>query len=348
MVNKGFCERPKAYYSASMSRVNKASLRDELEKLKSEFASLSSAKKVPSESAVLIKALFALMEVMVAVFLEKQTKKNNRNSSLPSSQTEKAESSTRPGRHSNGRKENGERFSNSRTRESTKVSKVSYCETCGEDLKDIPCECHERRTKIDIIFEKVVTHVDAEIKTCPNCEATTKGRFPSDMAGPLQYGVGIKAYILNLLVAQMVALGRIQKLVHTLLERTLSPASILRYVIELYNALESWEEASVQQLLRVSAMNVDETSLRVDKKNHWIHVYSSGDVTVKFLHRKRGKEAIDDINIIPRYGGRIIHDCWASYFSYDNCENGLCGSHLLRELTFVIESNGYIALSSIL
>ena len=47
------------------------------------------------------------------------------------------------------------------------------------------------------------------------------------------------------------------------------------------------------------------------------------------------------VRIIPRYGGRIIHDCWASYFSYDNCENGLYGSHLLRELTFVIESNGY-------
>jgi len=27
--------------------------------------------------------------------------------------------------------------------------------------------------------------------------------------------------------------------------------------------------------------------------------------------------------------------------SYDNCEHGLCGSHLLRELVFVIDSNGY-------
>ena len=55
-------------------------------------------------------------------------------------------------------------------------------------------------------------------------------------------------------------------------------------------------------------INVDETFLRVDKKNHWIHVYSSGDLTLKFLHPKRGIEAIEDINIIPRYGGVIIHD----------------------------------------
>jgi hypothetical protein len=28
-------------------------------------------------------------------------------------------------------------------------------------------------------------------------------------------------------------------------------------------------------------------------------------------------------------------------FSYDNCSHGLCGSHLLRELTFVAETHGY-------
>jgi hypothetical protein len=70
-------------------------------------------------------------------------------------------------------------------------------------------------------------------------------------------------------------------------------------------------------------------------------VYSAGEITLKFLHRKRGKAAIVAIDIIPRYGGTIIHDCWASYLSYLHCGHGLCGSHLLRELTFIFESNGY-------
>lgn len=43
----------------------------------------------------------------------------------------------------------------------------------------------------------------------------------------------------------------------------------------------------------------------------------------------------------PKYGGTIIHDCWRSYMGYDNCDHGLCGSHLLRELTFVHDSNKY-------
>ena len=63
--------------------------------------------------------------------------------------------------------------------------------------------------------------------------------------------------------------------------------------------------------------------------------------TRKFVHKRRGLEAMVAIGIIPRYGGVIIHDCWASYLSYEHCGHGLCGAHLLRELTFIVESNGY-------
>jgi transposase len=47
------------------------------------------------------------------------------------------------------------------------------------------------------------------------------------------------------------------------------------------------------------------------------------------------------IGLIPRYGGAIIHDCWASYLAYEHCRHGLCGAHLLRELTFIVEADGY-------
>lgn len=109
----------------------------------------------------------------------------------------------------------------------------------------------------------------------------------------------------------------------------------------LHLTLEEWESMAIERLLKSPAMNVDETSLRVDKKNDWIHVYSAEDITLKFLHHKRGLDAIEEINIIPRYSGAIIHDCWASYLTYNHCDHGLCGSHIVRERTCIIESNGY-------
>ncbi|MDP1951088.1 MAG: hypothetical protein Q8K59_08365 [Nitrosomonas sp.] len=87
---------------------------------------------------------------------------------------------------------------------------------------------HERRTRIDIVFEKVIDHVDAEIKCCPACDATVKGVFPPDLHGPLQYGNGLKAIVINLLTGQFVALNRVQKLVKSMIGVVIAEASLLK------------------------------------------------------------------------------------------------------------------------
>ena len=102
-----------------------------------------------------------------------------------------------------------------------------------------PAQGHERRTRIDIVFEKVLSHVDAEIKHCPRCRKQTKGTLPfPDLSGPVQYGPGIKAYILNLVVAQMLSLKRVQQSIKALIDLAISEASILKYVMQLHQALE--------------------------------------------------------------------------------------------------------------
>lgn len=325
-----------------MASLDKTSVRSEVSRLKTDFEKLCAEGKMTIESKALMASMFMIIELILSIFLEKTTQKDHKNSSKPSSQTEKDESSLgHQGSNGKGKNENDNLAKNTRLNEQVTLSKVSLCDVCAEDLADVPCTHLERRTKIDIIFEKVVEHVDAEVKQCPTCKATVKGQFPADMQGPLQYGNGLKAFMINLLVCQMVSLNRVQKLVRSMIGVVIAEATLLKFVFRLYQALEAWELQATEQILKAPTIHVDETSFRVDKKNHWIHVYSSGDITLKFLHRRRGKEAIESINIIPRYDGKIIHDCWASYLSYLHCGHGLCGSHLLRELTFIVDANGY-------
>ena len=278
-----------------MATVNRHALREEFDRLKAEFGQLSAAGKMPAETRALFNALLMLFEVLMAIFMEKTTRKGSRNSSLPPSQTGKDDSAaTWPGGKSKGTKQNDARPRHTRTVTTTEVVTVDACTGCGADLGDTPSQSRQRRTRIDILFEKVVHHVDAQVKDCPRCHQRTTGQFPADMPGPLQYGNGLKAYTMNLLIAQMVSLDRVQKSVKTLIDVTVSPATILKFVIRLHTALERWETAAIDELLRMPVLNADETSLRVDRKNRWIHVYSGGDITVKRLHRKRGCEAIDD------------------------------------------------------
>lgn len=325
-----------------MANINKTSVREELDRLRSHFNELSSEGSLTRESKMLMQSMLTLLELICAIFLEKNTPKTNKNSSKPSSQTDKDESAlSQKGSNGRGKKESSESAANTRVVEFATVSEVAACPVCGEDLTHAHCQGHERRTRIDIVFEKVVEHVDAQIKVCPGCDTQVKGDFPPDMPGPLQYGNGLKAYCINLIVCQMVALNRVQKSVKAMIGVAISEATLLKFVLRLHDSLADWERVVTGQLLGSPAINVDETSLRVERKNHWIHVYSAGDITLKHLHRKRGKEAIEAINIIPRYGGTIIHDCWSSYLSYNHCTHGLCGSHLLRELTFIVDAHDY-------
>lgn len=329
-------------YDMGMAMINHQSVREEIQRVNAEFDKLTADKKINNESRILFKSMLMLINLLIAIFLEKKTKKNNKNSSKPSSQTEKDESSNiEKGSKGKGKLESDATANNTRTVETITLTKVERCDVCGQDLRKTTCEHTERRTKIDIVFEKVVEHIDVEVKICPTCDTTVKGKFPTDMQGSLNYGNGLKAYIVNLLVCQMISLNRVQKLIKSMIGEVIAEATLLKFVFRLYQALEQWEIKSTEQLLKSPAMNVDETSLRVEKKNHWIHVYSGGDITLKFLHRKRGTEAIEEIDIIPRYKGTIIHDCWSSYLTYDHCGHGLCGSHLVRELTCAIEANGY-------
>lgn len=92
------------------------------------------------------------------------------------------------------------------------------------------------------------------------------------MPGKLQYGDGIKAFAIHLIISQMVALNRVQKQIAAMIDTIISEASLLKYVLRLYQALEDWEATAIKKLLQAPSIHVDETSFKVERKNHWIHV----------------------------------------------------------------------------
>ena len=327
-----------------MAAVNVKLLREEFDAAKGRIETLREAGKVSTEADALFGILLTLMNVLIAVLLEKTTPKTSANSSIPPSQTD-AEDKTAKGAGTGRRRRrtgsdpvDADGFTTVVIEE---TSTVSDCEGCGADLEDVaPCGS-ERRTLYDIEFRLVERTVEAEIKLCPACAEQTRGRFPDTMPGPVQYGHGIQALVINLLVAHMLSLNRTVALVQAMTGRRLSEATCLEWIRRLDRALQPWKEKAIERLLAAPALHADETGLRVDRKNHWIHILSDGEVTWKSLHRKRGTEAIDDIGIIPRYTGVLIHDCWSSYFTYTNCQHALCGAHLLRELAFIRASGDF-------
>ncbi|MXW86428.1 MAG: transposase [Boseongicola sp. SB0673_bin_14] len=269
-----------------MATVNGTSLREELDDAEARIAELRKDGKVTEEVDAVIRVLFTLLSVMITVLLERATRKTSRNSGLPPSQTESDETARRGGRDSGkGAKPNLQTGDNLRKTVVEETVAVEACDACGADLSGVGPVGSERRVLHDIVFEVVERRVDAEVKECPDCRARTKGRFPDDMPGPLQYGAGLQAFVVNLLVAHMLSLRRAVALVQAISGLRLSEATCLGYVRRLDDALMSWEEAAVAHLLERPALHADETGFRVDGRTEWLHVLTDGSLTLKVLHR---------------------------------------------------------------
>jgi transposase len=55
------------------------------------------------------------------------------------------------------------------------------------------------------------------------------------------------------------------------------------------------------------------------------------------IHPKRGKKAMDAMNVLPVFTGIAVHDAFSPYFQYDTCGHALCHAHYLRELTAILD-----------
>jgi len=325
-----------------MPTVNGASLREELDACQERFRTLCRQERVDPECRALIDGLLILMRLMLTVLMEKTTRRGSGNSGLPSSQTPPDETAVgRPGTRGKGPDREVRDSADVRKVTETTVSTVAGCSGCGRDLSGVECSGHERRTLKDIVFEIRTEHVEAEIRICPDCGTETRGAFPDTMPGPLRYGHGIVAFATHLLCAQMVPLRRVAQTVKALVGTAVAEATLLAWIRRLHEALAEWEERARARLLAAPVLHVDETSIRIEGRKHWLHSCSAGDLTLAFCHPKRGSVAMDDIGIIPRHEGTLVHDRWASCLTYDGCDHAFCGSHLLRDLQFIIDSNGH-------
>jgi transposase len=104
--------------------------------------------------------------------------------------------------------------------------------------------------------------------------------------------------------------------------------------------VEPAEEAVKEQLRQAEVINTDESGMRVKGKLHWLHVASNDKLTHYQIHAKRGKEAMDEAQVLPGFTGTMVHDHWKPYFSYEECSHALCNIHHLRELKFIEKQYG--------
>jgi transposase len=214
------------------------------------------------------------------------------------------------------------------------------CRHCHAALVDELVVRHLRQQVIDVVPAKLrVTEHRLCVVRCSTCGQATKGEFPTEVRSRVQYGASVKARVLYLQQYQLLPYQRTAEAMRDLFGCQLSAGTVTNIVRECAAQLVDTELRIKQRLRRSGVIHADETGLRVAKRAQYIHVASNARLTHYAYDSRRGRAAMDEIGILPKYRGMCVHDGWWSYDYYTACRHSLCCVHLLRELTFFVELN---------
>jgi transposase len=270
---------------------------------------------------------------------------NSHNSSLPPSTDRGQPPTPKSLRKKSGRKTGGQPGHPARTlqfSDTPKQIEIHRCLECpcGKDLSQEPAIDFQRRQVFDLpSLQLECTEHRAEIKECPCCQQTCAAPFPAGLKAPVQYGKNFRALLAYLYDAQEGASLRISEMCAEMFGYAVSEATLQSARQEQNEALEPFENRLVEILPQEPVLHADETSLPINKLNHWLHVLCTPLLTFFAIHLHRGQEAIRAIGIIPKFTGWLMHDFLSSYLSFDRCLHTFCKSHLLRELVFLFEQH---------
>ena len=211
------------------------------------------------------------------------------------------------------------------------------CQHCQQPLEEGAGRVKERRQVHDLPELRLwVCEHQVEEVCCLSCGEQNSGTFPAEVKAPVQYGVNVQAVAVYLHQGQLLPMARTCEVLDEVCGCHLSQGTLLRWVQEASERLVTTVEQIADWLSVARVQHGDETGMRIGGKLHWLHVNCTPWLTHLAWHQKRGRKAMDEIGIWPRFGGRAMHDRWSSYDSYAGAHS-LCGAHLLRDCLYLAE-----------
>ena len=302
-------------------------------------ATLDKTKALLDEETDLSPALRSIIDVLimlVSVLLNRATLNSHNSSKPPSSDpNRKKNKRMKTGKPSGGQHGHvGTTLQTIADPDHVAVIKVDRSTLPKGEYRDVG---FETRQVFDIDIARFVTEYQAQILENEQGQRFV-APFPDGVTKAVQYGHQLKAHAVYLSQYQLLPYKRVQEYFSDQLNIPLSEGSLYNFNHQAFTQLAEFEQTAKDQLAQAAVNHADETGIHINGQRHWLHCTSNDLWTHYFPHQKRGKEAMDDINILPRFHGILCHDHWKPYYRYA-FTHALCNAHHLRELTRAYEQD---------
>lgn len=163
---------------------------------------------------------------------------------------------------------------------------------------------------------------------CPCCKSEV---VAEDSSCPKEgiFGNNTIAQVALLKYGDRLPHRKIQDTLKRIYRLVISPATIFDLTRRAADAVQSEYEAILSRIRNAPVLYIDETSIDVQGKTHWIWVFTTPTDAFFVIRKSRGMKVLVEV-LTRRFKGTIVCDGWKSYSAFTN-RIQRCWAHLLRE-----------------
>ena len=281
--------------------------------------------------------------------LEKRLKIDSSNSSQSSSQDKFPKKPITNNREKSGKESGGQKghkggnlafIANYKNIDETVTHKPYACNQCGTVIDKFNL-VDTRQVQDVIIKKKITNHLIYNGVCACGCE----NKLELDIPHGVSYGDIIKSAVMYLHNQDLIPSDRVTQTSEALFDTPINESTVYNWQKELSAQLDPYELTVKEEILQQKTLHADESGMKVKlvdetgkvKNGNWLHVICNAKYTHYGLHKKRGFIAMKELGIIAKFTGNLMHDCYHSYFKFENVQHGLCNAHILRELRSITQ-----------
>jgi transposase len=172
---------------------------------------------------------------------------------------------------------------------------------------------------------------------CPCCARRFKAVPPSGLEHGSPFGPNLRAFVLYLRYTQAISFERLARLMSDLLGLRISEGA-LNNMLDASRTAFAWQASLIRQhLLTGTALQSDETSMRVGKRTWWNWVFHHGDSACFVIRPSRGSAVVEDFlgEVRPDYW---VSDRYGAQMGWAVKDHQVCLAHLLRDVQYAIDA----------
>jgi transposase len=288
----------------------------------------------------LIAALMAQVAALTARVAELEAKlglppKTPDNSSLPPSKGQKTSAPSKPKAKANPHAGAHRPLHPDPTRE--RIVSALVCQSCGADVSTVAQSAVQVYDRIEIPEIKPdVTRVTLKGGMCPCCARRFKATAPEGLEPGSPFGPNLRAFVIYLRSVQGVPMARLTDVLKDLFGLDISEGALVNVLAAARPAFAAQTDLIKQRLFAGTALESDETGLRVGKANWWLWVFHHGDSAAFVAEAHRSKAVVE--KFLDAWRPDVwLSDRLGSQSGWARRDHQFCLAHLIRDVQYVVD-----------